>query len=171
MLLSVLRSPSEECAELLRHFGVISNQSGALMTRSPITGEVMARVDATSPADCERIIAQAHEAFLGWRQVPAPQRGELVRVFGDELRQEKENLGRLVTLEAGKILSEGLGEVQEMIDICTFAAGLSRQLCGLTIATERPLHRIMETWHPLGVTGIISAFNFPRWQSGPGTRL
>src|SRR5581483_4991487 len=106
-------------------------------------------------------IERAQEAFLEWRNIPAPKRGELVYLFGEELRAAKEDLGLLVTLEAGKIISEGLGEVQEMIDICTFAAGLSRQLCGLTIATERANHRMMETWQPLGVTGIISAFNFP----------
>ena len=128
---------------------------------SPISGEVIAQVATTTPAQCGAAIDQSHQAFLAWREVPAPLRGELVRLLGEELRKEKETLGRLVTLEAGKILSEGLGEVQEMIDICTFAAGLSRQLCGLTIATERPLHRMMETWHPLGVVGIISAFNFP----------
>ena len=103
----------------------------------------------------------AHEAFLEWRKLPAPRRGELVRLLGEELRREKTALGRLVTIETGKIISEGLGEVQEMIDICVYAAGLSRQLCGLTIASERPNHRMMETWHPLGVTGVISAFNFP----------
>ncbi len=96
-----------------------------------------------------------------WRTVPAPRRGELIRLLGEELRTAKADLGRLVTLEAGKIPSEGLGEVQEMIDICDFAVGLSRQLYGLTIATERPGHRMMETWHPLGVCGVISAFNFP----------
>ncbi|HEY3937965.1 MAG TPA: aldehyde dehydrogenase family protein, partial [Bryobacteraceae bacterium] len=109
----------------------------------------------------EPVIEAAHDAFLEWRAVPAPKRGELVRLFGEELRAAKTALGMLVTLEAGKIVSEGQGEVQEMIDICTFAAGLSRQLCGLTISTERTNHRMMETWHPLGVTGIISAFNFP----------
>jgi aldehyde dehydrogenase (NAD+) len=103
----------------------------------------------------------AHAAFLEWRAVPAPKRGELVRLFGEELRAHKAALGELVTLETGKIISEGLGEVQEMIDICDFAVGLSRQLYGLTIASERPDHRMMETWHPLGVTGIVSAFNFP----------
>ena len=106
-------------------------------------------------------IHAAHAAFLAWRSVPAPKRGELVRLFGEELRAAKTTLGRLVTIEAGKILSEGQGEVQEMIDICDFAVGLSRQLYGLTIATERPGHRMFETWHPLGSVGIISAFNFP----------
>lgn len=104
---------------------------------------------------------RAHQAFKAWRNVPGPRRGELVRLLGEELRAAKDDLGRLVSIEVGKIRSEGLGEVQEMIDICDFAVGLSRQLYGLTIATERPGHRMMETWHPLGVVGVISAFNFP----------
>ena len=105
----------------------------------------------TTPDEAKAAIGRAHAAFLAWRKVPAPRRGELVRLFGEELRAAKDDLGRLVTLEAGKITSEGLGEVQEMIDICDFAVGLSRQLYGLTIATERADHRMMETWHPLGV--------------------
>jgi len=135
--------------------------TGELEVRSPITGEIMGHVRSTSAAEADRAIHAAHSAFREWRKIPAPRRGELVRLLGEQLRAHKEDLGRLVTLEAGKIVSEGLGEVQEMIDICTFAAGLSRQLCGLTIATERANHRMMETWQPLGVTGIISAFNFP----------
>jgi aldehyde dehydrogenase (NAD+) len=107
------------------------------------------------------MVGEAQSAFLAWRSVPAPRRGELIRLLGEELRAEKEALGALVSLEAGKILTEGLGEVQEMIDICDFAVGLSRQLHGLTIASERPGHRMMESWHPLGVVGVISAFNFP----------
>jgi aldehyde dehydrogenase (NAD+) len=134
---------------------------GDLTARSPITGEVVARVRQVSTAEADTAIARAHAAFLQWRKVPAPRRGELVRLLGEELRTAKADLAALVTLEAGKIVSEGLGEVQEMIDICDFAAGLSRQLYGLTIATERPEHRMMETWHPLGVVGVISAFNFP----------
>ena len=129
--------------------------------QSPITGENIARVHASDTAAAESSIRKAHGAFLAWRLFPAPQRGELVRLLGEELRAEKKALGALVTIETGKITSEGLGEVQEMIDITTYAAGLSRQLCGLTIATERRMHRMLETWHPLGVTGIISAFNFP----------
>ena len=121
----------------------------------------MRSVHTSTRDEARAAIRAAHDAFLEWRLVPAPKRGELVRLFGEELRAAKTALGRLVTIEAGKILSEGQGEVQEMIDICTFAAGLSRQLCGLTIATERPNHRMFETWHPLGVVGIISAFNFP----------
>jgi aldehyde dehydrogenase (NAD+) len=136
-------------------------RDGDLEARSPIDGGVTARVASASPADIDAAVQRAHQAFLAWRLVPPPRRGELVRLFGDMLRQNKEALGRLVSLEAGKILVEGLGEVQEMIDICDFAVGLSRQLYGLTIATERPGHRMMETWHPLGVVGIISAFNFP----------
>src|SRR6185369_11537160 len=112
-------------------------------------------------AQVDAAIEAAHTAFLAWRGVPAPRRGELVRLFGEELRSAKADLGALVTLEAGKVTSESLGEVQEMIDICDYAVGLSRQLFGLTLATERPDHRMMETWHPLGVVGIISAFNFP----------
>jgi aldehyde dehydrogenase (NAD+) len=134
---------------------------GALPSRSPIDGREIGGVEPASPAEVAEAVERAHAAFLAWRTVPPPRRGELVRLFGEELRREKEALGRLVSLEAGKILQEGLGEVQEMIDICDFAVGLSRQLYGLTIATERPGHRMMETWHPLGVVGVISAFNFP----------
>ncbi len=133
----------------------------ALVARSPRDGATLAKLAVDTVADVERKVDAAHADFLKWRGVPAPLRGELVRVFGNVLRDEKEMLGRLVTLEAGKIRSEGLGEVQEMIDICDFAVGLSRQLYGLTIASERPGHRMMETWHPLGVCGVISAFNFP----------
>ena len=116
---------------------------------------------STVQREAAAAIERAHAAFLAWRLVPAPKRGELVRLLGEELRAAKPALGRLVSIEVGKIASEGLGEVQEMIDICDFAVGLSRQLYGLTIATERGEHRMMESWHPLGVTGIISAFNFP----------
>src|SRR5271167_4370788 len=134
---------------------------GALAVRSPIDGAEIARLRETPPSDMPAVIARARSAFALWRDVPAPRRGALVRLLGDELRAAKERLAAVVTLEAGKIVSEGLGEVQEMIDICDFAVGLSRQIYGLTIASERPGHRMMETWHPLGVTGIISAFNFP----------
>jgi len=134
---------------------------GTLDVVSPIDGEVAAKVTETKAADMDRVIGTAQEAFRAWRQVPAPRRGELVRLFGEELRKAKDDLGAIVTLEAGKITSEGLGEVQEMIDICDFAVGLSRQLYGLTIASERPGHRMMETWHPMGPVGIITAFNFP----------
>ncbi len=134
---------------------------GPLQVRSPITGEAIAQIIPPGRHDIDTTIKAAHSAFLVWRDVPAPGRGELVRLLGEELRANKATLGRLVSIEAGKILSEGLGEVQEMIDICDFAVGLSRQLYGLTIASERAEHRMMETWRPLGVTGIISAFNFP----------
>ena len=128
--------------------------------RSPLTGETLWTLPATEPS-AERPLSGAQAAFESWRSVPAPRRGELVRLFGEQLRAAKADLAELVTLEAGKIRSEGAGEVQEMIDICDFAVGLSRQLHGLTIASERPEHRMMESWHPLGVVGIISAFNFP----------
>ena len=134
---------------------------GTLAVTSPIDGAVVAHVTETDPSDMAAVIARAGTAFTAWRQVPAPRRGELVRLLGEELRAAKDELGAVVTLEAGKITSEGLGEVQEMIDICDFAVGLSRQLYGLSIASERPGHRITETWHPVGPVGIISAFNFP----------
>jgi aldehyde dehydrogenase (NAD+) len=149
-------SPADEAAGLLEQFGI--DDAGDLASFSPIDGAEIGRVTiGDAGAACER----AASAFLEWRSVPAPRRGELVRLLGDELRAAKEPLARLVTLEAGKILQESLGEVQEMIDICDFAVGLSRQLYGLTIASERPSHRMMEQWHPLGPALVISAFNFP----------
>ena len=129
--------------------------------RSPIDGRTLATVIWATLDDANRAIDAAHQAFLEWRLVPAPRRGEFVRRIGEKLRSKKPQLGALVTAEAGKITSEALGEVQEMIDICDFAVGLSRQLYGLTIASERPGHRMMEQWHPLGVVGVITAFNFP----------
>jgi aldehyde dehydrogenase (NAD+) len=152
-----------EARDLLTRLGVADGavSAGARRVASPITGETIAHVHDANADDCANAIETAHAAFLIWRQVPAPRRGELVRLLGEELRTAKADLGLLVTLEAGKTLSEGLGEVQEMIDICDYAVGLSRQLFGLTIASERPDHRMMETWHPLGVVGVISAFNFP----------
>jgi aldehyde dehydrogenase (NAD+) len=132
-----------------------------LRCTTPINGETLAHLRADTAGQVSDKIGCAQAAFEQWRMVPAPRRGELVRLFGEELRMHKDALGRLVTMETGKILQEGLGEVQEMIDICDFAVGLSRQLYGLTIASERPGHRMMETWHPLGVVGVISAFNFP----------
>jgi aldehyde dehydrogenase (NAD+) len=132
-----------------------------LIVSSPITGELITHVRVTHPKEASALIGRAAQAFDAWRTVPAPRRGEFVRILAEELRVAKDDLGRLVTLETGKIVSEGLGEVQEMIDICDFAVGLSRQLYGRTIATERAAHRMMETWHPLGVCGVISAFNFP----------
>jgi len=132
-----------------------------LEKRSPIDGSLIGRVKQATPGDYDRAVAAAQKAFLAWRDLPAPKRGEIVRQYGNALRELKPELGRLVSLEAGKILAEGEGEVQEMIDICDYAVGLSRQLFGLTIASERPGHHMRETWHPLGVVGIISAFNFP----------
>ena len=134
---------------------------GDIVVKSPIDGAEIGCVCSDSAAEVDAKIAASVVAFEVWRNVPAPRRGELIRLFGEELRANKEALGRLVTIEAGKIFQEGLGEVQEMIDICDFAVGLSRQLYGLTIASERPGHRMMETWHPVGPVGIISAFNFP----------
>lgn len=148
---------------LLQGLGVrpAAYENGGLLTCSPIDGSVIGKVRTASLADVADTAARAHAAYLRWRQVPAPQRGELVRQLGNVLRSHKQALGELVTLEVGKVASEGLGEVQEMIDICDFAVGLSRQLHGLTMASERPGHRMMETWHPLGVVGVITAFNFP----------
>jgi aldehyde dehydrogenase (NAD+) len=148
---------------LLHSLGVDASRlsGGTLRVHSPIDGALLASLTPDTPETVTQKIAQAQAAFLQWRLVPAPARGELIRLLGEELRAAKTELGLLVTLEAGKILSEGLGEVQEMIDICDFAVGLSRQQYGLTIASERPGHRMMETWHPLGVVGVISAFNFP----------
>jgi aldehyde dehydrogenase (NAD+) len=140
----------------------IPNPSGGEMESfNPSTGEPLAKVLRAGPADYEYVVTRAHEAFLDWRMVPAPKRGEIVREIANELRAHKSDLGALVTLEMGKILPEGLGEVQEMIDIADFAVGLSRQLYGLTMHSERPGHRMYEQWHPLGIVGVISAFNFP----------
>jgi aldehyde dehydrogenase (NAD+) len=153
----------QEVQTLLTDLGIPASAytNGNLTVRTPLTGEVIAQLPTVSAADATEAIAKAHDAFLEWRTVPAPKRGELIRLLGEELRSQIEPLGRLVTIETGKLLSEGRGEVQEMIDICTFAAGLGRQLAGLTVPSERAKHRMMETWHPLGVVGIISAFNFP----------
>src|SRR5690606_27673985 len=130
-----------------------------LTSYSPADGNLIAKVQTTNPDTYEVIIAQAQLAFEKWRTVPAPQRGEVVREIGNALRDVKADLGKLVSYEMGKSYQEGLGEVQEMIDICDFAVGLSRQLYGLTMHSERPGHRMYEQWHPLGVVGIISAFN------------
>jgi len=135
--------------------------AGDLIVSTPIDGTRIAALRMQTIADVDRAIAEATIAFAAWRSVPAPRRGELVRLLGEELRAAKADLGALVTLESGKILQEGLGEVQEMIDICDFAVGLSRQLYGLTLASERPGHTMRETWHPAGVCGLITAFNFP----------
>ena len=128
---------------------------------SPVDGKLIGRVTATTKDDYEKVLGSALKAFKSFRIIPAPQRGELVRQFGDKLRELKQPLGELVSYEMGKSLQEGLGEVQEMIDICNFAVGLSRQLHGLTMHSERPGHRMYEQYHPLGIVGIISAFNFP----------
>ncbi len=162
-LQSKIGSAAAEAADVLARLGVPAalTAGGNRPVRSPVTGETIAHVHDASAADVGAAIDAAHQAFLAWRNVPAPRRGELVRLLGEELRAAKADLSALVTLEAGKIVSEAAGEVQEMIDICDYAVGLSRQLFGLAIATERPQHRMMETWHPLGVVGVISAFNFP----------
>ncbi len=136
-------------------------QGGEIVSHNPATGEVLACVVQAGTETYERVAVEAERAFLSWRMVPAPKRGELVRDLGNALREMKEPLGDLVSLETGKIRAEGHGEVQEMIDICDFAVGLSRQLYGLTMASERSAHRMMEQWHPLGVIGVITAFNFP----------
>jgi aldehyde dehydrogenase (NAD+) len=154
---------AEEARAILARLGVPDSAfaSTGRPATSPITGEIIVHVRETTPDEATAAIARADAAFKAWRRIPAPKRGEFVRLIGEELRIAKDDLGRLVTIEAGKVTSEGLGEVQEMIDICDYAVGLSRQLYGLTIATERADHRMMETWHPLGVCGVISAFNFP----------
>jgi aldehyde dehydrogenase (NAD+) len=150
-------------AALLDRLGVDPSlyQQGDHAVHSPIDGSRLGSVRLEGRVEVEQKIARASEAFQAWRKVPAPRRGELIRQYGEALRQYKAELGELVSWEAGKITQEGLGEVQEMIDICDFAVGLSRQLYGLTIASERPGHHMRETWHPLGVVGVISAFNFP----------
>ncbi len=149
-------TPAQEADEILRLAGITS--AGRLVSFSPIDGKPIGRVTVGDP---ERACARAQAAFLRWRTVPAPRRGEFVRLLGEWLREAKPILAKLITLESGKIIQESLGEVQEMIDICDFAVGLSRQLYGLTIASERPNHRMMEQWHPLGPVVVISAFNFP----------
>ncbi|MCK6692332.1 MAG: aldehyde dehydrogenase family protein [Thermoanaerobaculia bacterium] len=139
----------------------LSGSVRSLHSHSPVDGEEIGAVTITTREQYEKVIARAQEAFLVWREMPAPKRGEIVRQYGDILRQYKDPLGRLVSYEMGKSLQEGWGEVQEMIDICDFAVGLSRQLYGLSMHSERPGHRMYEQWHPLGVVGVISAFNFP----------
>ncbi len=156
-------SLATDAAAILARLGVGADvlRAGPHLVRSPVSGEAIAQLRTDDATGARAAVGRAHAAFLAWRLVPAPKRGELIRLLGEELRAAKEDLGRLVSIEVGKIRSEGLGEVQEMIDICDFAVGLSRQLYGQTIATERAEHRMMETWHPLGVVGIITAFNFP----------
>ncbi|WP_040320200.1 L-piperidine-6-carboxylate dehydrogenase [Aeromicrobium marinum] len=154
---------AEQARAVLGRLGVADpfDPDGDLVCRSPIDGHEIGRLVSHRPTEVSAAVDRAVVAFEQWRQVPAPVRGRFVRELGELLREHRDDLGTLVTIEAGKIVSEGRGEVQEMIDICDLAVGLSRQLHGLTIATERPGHRMMEQWHPLGVVGVISAFNFP----------
>jgi aldehyde dehydrogenase (NAD+) len=140
---------------------IADSQGEELISYNPSTGDAIAKVVQAGPAAYDHVVVEACRAFDAWRMVPAPKRGEVIRDLGNALRELKEPLGDLVSLEMGKIRAEGHGEVQEMIDICDFAVGLSRQLYGLTMASERPAHRMMEQWHPLGVIGVITAFNFP----------
>lgn len=154
-------SISAQARAILDRLGVETTPGTGLVARTPITGEPLLELSPHSAQDVSDVVTRAQAAFLQWRSVPAPVRGQLVRELGELLREHKDDLGALVSIEAGKIRSEGLGEVQEMIDICDLAVGLSRQLFGLTIASERPGHRMMEQWHPLGVVGVVSAFNFP----------
>ncbi len=139
----------------------LSSKGTLIESNSPVNGQIIGKVYSTAEADYDKVVEKSREAFLEWRMVPAPKRGEVVRQIGLELRNKKDHLGKLVSYEMGKSLQEGLGEVQEMIDICDFAVGLSRQLHGFTMHSERPQHRMYEQYHPLGVVGIISAFNFP----------
>ncbi len=160
--------------EVLKQLGIKKNNYGAstglkhitttgpqIDSYSPVDGKLIGSINTASAAEYEQVMKTAEEAFILWRMMPAPKRGEIVRQIGDKLREYKEPLGKLVSYEMGKSLQEGMGEVQEMIDICDFAVGLSRQLYGLTMHSERPMHRMYEQWHPLGIVGIISAFNFP----------
>lgn len=140
---------------------ILNSGRKTIVSNSPVDGNVIGRVKVTTKEEYEQVIKAAEAAFKTWRMMPAPKRGEIVRQYGEALRKYKEPLGQLVSYEMGKSLQEGLGEVQEMIDICDFGVGLSRQLYGLTMHSERPLHRMYEQWHPLGIVGIISAFNFP----------
>ncbi len=164
----------QEINKLFRALGLKKKMKGAniggewfadsgdmLESRSPIDGSLLARVEQAGAKDYQKIMKQAQKAFVAWRTVPAPRRGEIVRQLGVALREKKEMLGALVSLEMGKILTEGQGEVQEMIDICDYAVGQSRMLSGPTLQSERPMHRMMEQWHPLGVVGVVTAFNFP----------
>jgi aldehyde dehydrogenase (NAD+) len=158
-----MASPSREATALCREFGIAAERldGGDLVVRSPIDGKPIAAMRRDDAANVDRMLGRAEGAFRVWRLVPPPRRGELVRRFAELLRRHKQALGRLVTLEAGKITAEGEGEVQEMIDICDFAVGLSRQLYGRVIASERPGHRLSESWQPLGPVAIVTAFNFP----------
>ncbi|MBL4804849.1 MAG: aldehyde dehydrogenase family protein [Alphaproteobacteria bacterium] len=146
---------------VLDSLGVKTQSKGSIEVFSPIDGSSLGAVESHTVKDVDAIAKNAQDAFEEWRKVPAPLRGEFVRLLGEELRKSKDDLGKLVTIECGKIYSEGLGEVQEMIDICDFAVGLSRQLTGITMGSERPEHHMREVWHPLGPVGVITAFNFP----------
>ena len=138
-----------------------TTSEGLIESINPTTGELIAKVYKSSANDYDKVLEASNIAFKEWRMIPAPKRGDLIRLMGNALRENKDLLGSLVALEMGKIKAEGDGEVQEMIDIADFAVGLSRQLYGLTMHSERPMHRMYEQWHPLGNVGIISAFNFP----------
>ena len=149
---------------ILDHLGVGATAAGGgqlLESVNPATGQAQGSIRAVTRAEYDGRVTAALRRFEEWRMRPAPKRGEIVRRLGELLREHRDALGELVSLESGKIRAEGVGEVQEMIDICDFAVGLSRQLHGLTIASERPQHRLMEQWHPLGAVGIVTAFNFP----------
>ncbi|HLS13923.1 MAG TPA: aldehyde dehydrogenase family protein, partial [Beutenbergiaceae bacterium] len=163
MTTTAATDPATLARNTLRRLGAGDpfTDDGDLIVRTPIDGSELGRLRSHTPEQVSDLITTAQEAFSTWRTTPAPVRGALVREWGNLLRDHKDDLGMLVTLEAGKIPSEGAGEVQEMIDICDLATGLSRQLYGLTIASERPGHRMMEQWHPLGPVGVITAFNFP----------
>jgi aldehyde dehydrogenase (NAD+) len=170
----MIQTSTNLIASELRALGIEAHNSGTctgiqfmpssgdmIESYSPVDGQLIGSVSTTSKEQYEQVVQQASKAFLHWRNSPAPRRGEIIRQYGNVLRENKEALGKLVSYEMGKSYQEGLGEVQEMIDICDFAVGLSRQLYGNTMASERPLHRMYEQWHPLGIVGIISAFNFP----------
>ncbi len=171
--MSTLTSSTIDVSSMLRKLNIKEHNHGVstgntsfgsgptINSYSPVDGKMIASVSTASAEDFEKVMQAASEAYATWRNIPAPKRGEIVRQFGDKLREAKQELGELVSYEMGKSLQEGLGEVQEMIDICDFAVGLSRQLYGLTMHSERPLHRMYEQWHPFGTVGIISAFNFP----------
>lgn len=157
-----MTTAAHDLGDTLKRLGVIPGwRDGGMATRSPIDGTSAGHLAGVTAGEVEAAVGRACAAFDAWRRVPAPRRGELVRLLGEELRVAKDDLARLVTLEAGKITSEGLGEVQEMIDVCDFAVGLSRQLYGLTLPSERPGHHMRETWQPLGPVAVITAFNFP----------
>lgn len=168
-----IQTKKSSCHNILEKLGVTEENKGSstgtqwfssgdwVDVLSPVDGKRMAKIQTTTEDDYNKVIETATKAFLVWKQIPAPQRGEIIRQFADQLRAHKTTLGELVSFEMGKSFQEGLGEVQEMIDICDFAVGLSRQLHGLTMHSERPGHRMYEQWHPLGVVGVISAFNFP----------